>query len=110
MIDVPALLEAFTELSVVVNLPVEDKPNAIAAAVHRLIAGRRKIDDRKPAKPKTQARFIQQLRAGIIGTAVRHRVAHAFDQRQIDAPLARAVLPDSADATHRVSPRSKVIP
>ena len=41
-----ALLQACAQLSVVINLAIENQPDSIGAAAHRLISGRRKIDNR----------------------------------------------------------------
>src|SRR6266852_3099357 len=105
MVNVAALFEAFTKTCMVVNLAVEDQPDAFRAAMHRLISRRRKIDDREPAKTKPTAFLVKEQRSFIVRPAMPHFVAHALDKRQANAPFARAVFPDSANATHRVSPK-----
>src|SRR6266446_7671248 len=60
MVNVAALFEAFTKTCVVVNLAVEDQPDAFRATMHRLISRRRKIDDRETAKTKTAASLVDE--------------------------------------------------
>src|SRR6266851_2416773 len=54
-VNVTAPFQALTQFSVVVNLSVENQPDAIGATTHGLVAGCRQIDNREPAKPKTAA-------------------------------------------------------
>jgi hypothetical protein len=85
---------------VIVDFSVENQPNAIGATTHGLVAGGRQIDNRKPAKAKTATGFVKDQISGIVGPAMRHHVAHPFDQGTLDSALRRAIFPDSADATH----------
>jgi hypothetical protein len=89
---------------VVINLAVEDRPDAARrAAPHRVVARRGEIDDGEPSVAEAQPPAVEQLRARVVRPAVRHPVAHPFDERQFDPSLARTVLPDTADAAHERS-------
>src|SRR5436190_23473590 len=95
------LFEAGPQIAVVVYLAVENEKNiAVVASAHRLIPRGRKIDDGKPAKSKSAAVIVKEVLADGIGPAVRHRVAHPLDERQIDTAAARTILPNSDDAAH----------
>src|SRR5438552_9166745 len=94
------LLQAGAQLSVVVDLAVENQPDAIRATMHRLVAGFREIDDRQTAKPETAATLVKDQLTSVIRSTVYHHIAHSLDQRALDAACRRSVLPDSTDATH----------
>src|SRR6476646_7979637 len=85
----------------VVDLTIENDPNLPArATAHWLIAGGRKVDDRKPPKTQAQTPLVEQGRAFIIRSSMTHFITHRRDQRQIDAPLGCAIFPNSANTTH----------
>src|SRR6266404_7254128 len=94
------LLQTRTQLSMVVNLAVENQPDAIGATMHRLVASFRQIDDRQPAKAQTAASPVKDQLTRVIRPTVYHHVAHSLDERALDATFGRSVLPDSADAAH----------
>src|SRR5712692_1908309 len=94
------MFQALTQLSVVVNLAVENQPDAIGATMHWLMTSLRQIDDRQPPKSKTAAPVIKDQFAGIVRSAVGHHVAHPLNQRALDATLGCSVFPNSADAAH----------
>ena len=72
-----ALLEISANECVVIDLAVEDEPCALIAAVHRLVAGGREIDDRETTKPEAAAMIVEDQIAGVVRTAMRHLIAHA---------------------------------
>jgi hypothetical protein len=87
---------------VVVNFAVEDEPGALVAAVHRLMTGGGKVDDRQATETETAAMLVEDQLARVVRTAMRHFIAHARDQRKINASFARAVFPNSANAAHQL--------
>src|SRR5436853_888979 len=95
-----ALLEAFAQLFVVVNLTVEYQPDTVRASMHRLMPGWRKIDDRQTSKSKAAPRVVENQFASVIRTAMRHRVAHRHEQVAPNIAARRTVFPESANAAH----------
>ena len=53
------------------------------------------------AKTEAEAPVVKDRGALVVRPAMTHLIAHAFDERQIDAPLSCAIFPDSANATHK---------
>ena len=59
------------------------------------------INDRKTAKSKSTAAIVEKQFTGIVRATMRHHVAHALDERQLNIAARRSVFPDSANTTHR---------
>jgi hypothetical protein len=97
---VAAVFQTFAQWSMVVNLAVEDQPNAIGAAMHWLMTRCRKIDNRETPETESPAAVVENQLAGVIRAAVRHHIAHRSDQRWFDIAMHRSILPDSTDTTH----------
>ncbi len=68
-------LQFLAQFDEVVDLAVEDDDVTSIAAQHRLVAGRRQIQDRKAAKP--QGDVILREHAVIVRTAMCEQVGHA---------------------------------
>src|SRR4051812_22680889 len=85
----------------VVYLAVENEPDISAfAAAHWLMSCRRQIDDREPAKTNSAAAVIENMSSRVVRPAMRHRVAHSFDEGNCDTPFARSILPNSDNSAH----------
>ena len=77
-------LELCAQAADVVDLAVVDDPVILRGVVHRLMAGRRQIDDAQAPVPECD--FVAAIRAGVVRTAVRDRLVHRGDQRVV-APV-----------------------
>ena len=84
------------ELDVVEDLSVRDEPDGAVLAAHRLSRRFREIEDGEA--PMSEADAVAELEAGAVGTAVRHRIAHAREQRAVDG--GPRLLRDSDDSAH----------
>ena len=69
-------LEARAQLGVVVDLAVEGDPDRAVLVGHRLVPGRRQVDDRQPPVAEHHAPVGRLPQAGVVGAAVGHGVAH----------------------------------
>jgi len=92
---VPFCLELPAELAVVVDLAVVDELEAAIVARERLVAGRRRVDDREPAEAECYA--VGGEGAGSVGSAMGERRGHPLDGRELGRPVERD---DAADSTH----------
>ena len=63
------------QLLEVVDLAVERDDETLR--LHRLMSGRREVDDGEPAEPEGEAGLRIEVFAGIVGTAMADRIAHA---------------------------------
>src|SRR5262245_2457175 len=70
--------------------------------MHRLVSGFTKIHNRETAKAKSAARIVKDQVSRIVRSAMRHHVAHAFDQRALNITARCSVFPNSADPAHVV--------
>jgi hypothetical protein len=87
---------------VVVNLAIENEPNAIRATSHRLVSGFRQIDDRQATKAKPAPIFVKEQLTSIVRPAMRHHVAHPLNQRALDIAARGSVFPNSTNAAHQL--------
>jgi len=78
------LFEFGADLGVIVNLAVKNDPKRLLFVRHRLDRGRREIDDGKPSMPKADFLPRGNVKAGIVGATMLHRVPHSFDCFNID--------------------------
>ena len=92
-------LEPRAKLRVVVRLPVV-RDGAAVVGEHRLLAGRREIDDREatvaePERPREMESFV-------VGTAMPERARHAHDEIAIRRARRLGVVEDPRDSAHRL--------
>src|SRR2546422_283231 len=83
----------------VVHFAVIDDPDGFFRVAHRLVTGRRKINDTETGHPERHA--WGEIDAAIVRPAMMHRRDHGFDRSSID------FTPHSADATHYNLPESQ---
>ncbi len=83
----------------VVDLAVEDDPQAPVGRRHRLVAERREVDDREPAVAEADASVRGDPGAGVVGSAVALEVAQALEQTGLDRSAA-AIREDACNAAH----------
>ena len=88
-----ARFEIAAQFAMIVDFAVEDNPNRAVLVCHWLIAGR-EINDAEARVPQNHARILMDART--VGTAMRERVAHRFDDCAI-----RLLAYHSTDAAHR---------
>ena len=74
----------FPELTVVVDLAIEDGPDAPVFASHGLVSGR-EIDDLEPSHG--EARRALDEHAFVVGPAVRDPVVHPLEYRGVRRPV-----------------------
>src|SRR5262249_39909486 len=88
-------LELRAKLAVVVDLAVVDELETPVLACERLVARRRGVDDREPAKAERRARV--RVEAAAVGAAMREGGRHALDGLALGRPTGRD---DSAHPAH----------
>src|SRR5512143_2330267 len=86
---------------VVVDFTVKCYPDSPILVGHGIAARGRKVDDGKTAVAKPNAPVFAHIDAGVIGSAMSHRVPHPRDERIAHPCLAHAIFIDSTDAAHR---------
>ena len=74
-------VEPSSEVPVVVDLAIEDDHPAPGTGQHRLVAGRRQIDDGQTAMRESDSRLKVQPDPSIVGTAMRDCVRHLMGDR-----------------------------
>ena len=102
---VPAAFKSRPDLAVVVELSVLDGPDPPVFVAERLMTALH-VDDAEAAHPESDA--VGQIRAAIVGPAMRHDVRHPVERLGGDR-WARlpAQLDDSADSAHGSSNASR---
>src|SRR6266481_6951019 len=92
------------QVGVIVAFTVVGDPHRAVVATHRLMTGRRQVDDRQSAMAKSD--IAAQHMAAVIRPAMREQLSHPFEEARIRA-RPRIELEDSGDAAHQqVSMRS----
>ena len=87
---------------VVVQLAVEDEHVPTVARRHRLVTGRRQVDDRQAPEPEGHARGGVGPHARVVGAAVRHRRGHAGRVRfELVAGRRLRRVQEAGDAAHQ---------
>ena len=97
-------LEAGAEIAVVVDLAVEGDDAAAVGRSHRLVAGRRQVDDGQPAEAERDAGRRVDAVAGVVGAAVHEGRGHRGDVTTQRVLGAAAGSPQAAQAAHDVAP------
>ena len=95
----PTRGELIAQRLIVVDLAVEDDRQR--AAMHRLRAGRREVDDRQPPVREPDALVIRYPNALGIRPARAHGLARDDQLIAIDVRRVGAVREDAVDAAHR---------
>ena len=99
-------LEAGAQIAVVVDLAVEDDDQPAVRRSHRLVPGRRQIDDGQPAEAERHARRRVDEIAGVVGAAMRQRRGHRTDVTAQRVLGAAAGPPHAVQAAHDAAPRA----
>src|SRR5215510_13042207 len=94
----PLFPELCTQLEIVVDLAVEDEPNALIFVRHGLVAGLQ-IDDRQPAKTKPEHVF--DVLALVVRAPMPHDRGHALQARTLYRFSAFEII-NAANATHNL--------
>src|ERR1051325_4534269 len=90
------------KISEIIAFAIIGDPHGAVRAAHGLMAGGREIDDRKPAMAERDA--AAQGMSPIVGTAMRDKVRHPFEQAQIRL-RSPTEFEDSGNAAHRLTAR-----
>ena len=84
----PFSSELPAQRQVVVDLAVEDDLDGAVLVGHRLVGGRREVDDRQPAEAEADVALRRQPEALAVRPAVHHRVAHPGEDVRVDGRAA----------------------
>jgi len=104
-VDVTLCLQALSMCAMVVDFTIEDNPDRSILVGHRLVAGRRQVNDREAAESEAQTVIRTQIRACTVRPAVNHGVSHGSQQIFGDSRLYLPVSVDARNATHLSSLR-----
>ena len=96
--ELVTLAQIGVQFAKIVDLAIEDHPTRAVLVAHRLMAGRRQIDDRQ--SPKCQPRRPKNLDTLVVWAAVADRIGHAAQHVAIGLAPGIA-MHDAADSTHR---------
>ena len=106
-VAIPFRFELLSEDQVIVDFSVHHERELAVWRVHRLMTGRRKIDDRETSKAESDLPIRRHEYTGIVRTAMSKTVAHPDEERFVKRRDRITVAEDAADAAHESSQRSK---
>ena len=89
-----AILMKRSQVEVIVDLAVVNDDEAATVGRHRLMAGRREVEDRQPPVSESDSTGFVEPDVAIVGTAMPQRLGHAFENRSriIAAALRRSTV------------------